>query len=304
MEGPIVTNASDSGPGSLRQALQDAQPYDTITFDPAVFPPNAPVTISISSELPHISASNLTIDASNAGVILDGRQVDGEWVAGLQIVMSEANTIMGLHISHFPGPGIAISGDSMHNVIGGDRGLGTGPYGQGNLLSNNVIGVDLATSGTTLNTVTGNLIGTDYEGTDSLGNERYGVSIGEGAHDNTIGPDNIIANNGKFGTYTEPSDSVQNTITQNNIYDNGIGKGEPTYPIIFDFDLAAGTATGATCANCMVEIFSTSSYEGEIFEDQTTADENGVYTFNNGAPFTGPYLTVRTTNEHGKMSYF
>jgi hypothetical protein len=304
VEGPIVTNASDSGPGSLRRAIEDAQPHDTITFDPVVFPPNAPVTIRISSELPHIRANNLTIDASNAGVILDGSQIDGEWIAGLQIVSTEGVTIMGLHISHFPGPGIAISGDSKNNVIGGERDIGAGPYGQGNLLSNNVIGVDLATSGTTLNAVTGNLIGTDNEGTDWLGNERAGVSIIEGAHDNTIGPHNIIANNGQFGVYAEPSDTVQNTITQNDIYDNGIGMGEPDYPVIFDFDLAAGTATGATCPGCTVEVFSTSSYGEGIFEDQTTADENGVFTFNKGAAFTGPYLSVRTTDTHGKTSIF
>jgi hypothetical protein len=301
----IITSTADNGPGTLRQALQDAQSGYTIGFDPAVFPPDAPVTIFVSSEeLPHIHVSHLTLDASNAGVILDGSQVPGEWIAGLQIVSSQENTIMGLQISHFPGPGIAISGDSTHNVIGGDRGLGAGPYGQGNMLSNNVIGVDLATSGTTLNTVTGNLIGTDNEGTDSLGNERYGVSIAEGAHDNTIGPDNIIANNGEFGVYEDHSGSVQNTITQNNIFDNGVGKGTPAFPIIFDYDLSAGTATGATCPNCAVEIFSTSSYGGEIFEDMTTADENGVFTFNKGAPFTGPYLTVRTTNVNGRKSEF
>src|SRR3990172_2004976 len=45
----LVTNANDSGPGTLRQALQDAKPYDVITFDPVVFPPDAPVTISIAS---------------------------------------------------------------------------------------------------------------------------------------------------------------------------------------------------------------------------------------------------------------
>ena len=125
-EGDIitVTSTSDSGPGTLRQALEDAQPYDIITFDPAVFPPDAPATIFVTSELPFIEGSYLTLDASNAGVILDGSQVSGEWTAGLQIVSSNANMIMGLQITNFPGPGVAISGDSAHNTIGGDRSLG------------------------------------------------------------------------------------------------------------------------------------------------------------------------------------
>ena len=76
-----VTSTADSGPGSLRQALESAQPGDTITFDPTVFPPNAPATIFVSSEFPHITVNYLTIDASNAGVILDG-----SGVSGLQIV--------------------------------------------------------------------------------------------------------------------------------------------------------------------------------------------------------------------------
>ena len=37
----LVTSAADSGPGTLRQALLDAQDGNTITFDPAGFPPSA-----------------------------------------------------------------------------------------------------------------------------------------------------------------------------------------------------------------------------------------------------------------------
>lgn len=300
----VVTSTSDSGLGTLRRALLEAYSGDIIIFDPTVFPPNAPATIAVMSELPHIHQSNLTLDASQAGVILDGSHVPGEWVGGLQIVSSEANTIWGLQVSHFPGPGIAISGDAKHNVIGGDRSLGAGPFGRGNLFSNNEIGIDLSTSGTTLNTVTGNLIGTDTEGTDTLGNYRDGVSITEGAHNNTIGPDNIIANNGRAGVYYEHSDSGQNTIIQNSIYDNGVGKGKLAAPIILDYDLSAGTATGATCANCTVEIFSTSRNVGEIFEGQTIANELGVFSFNKGASFTGPYLTATTTDVNGRTSEF
>ena len=55
-EGDIitVTSTKDSGLGTLRQALLDAQNGDTITFDPAVFPAGAPVTISVTSGLPAI----------------------------------------------------------------------------------------------------------------------------------------------------------------------------------------------------------------------------------------------------------
>jgi parallel beta-helix repeat protein len=71
----VVTSTADSGPGTLRQALLDAGNGDTITFDSAVFPPGSPVTITLTSGLPDIIQGNLTIDASNAGVILDGSSI-------------------------------------------------------------------------------------------------------------------------------------------------------------------------------------------------------------------------------------
>ena len=44
----VVTSIADGGPGTLRQALQDAQNGDTITFDPSIFPPDAPASISLT----------------------------------------------------------------------------------------------------------------------------------------------------------------------------------------------------------------------------------------------------------------
>ncbi len=305
----VITSADDAGHGTLRQALLEARNGDTILFDPAVFPPDAPVTIFvISEELPHMRVNNLTLDASDAGVILDGSRLEGDWVAGLQIVSSEGNKIMGLQISHFPGPGIAISGASRHNVIGGDRSIGTGSWGQGNLTNNNIIGIDISTTDATLNTVTGNLIGIDLESSYWLGNDCFGIHIYEGAHDNTIGPDNIIAYNKRNGIYLDPLESTLNTIIDNTIFDNGILIGWPESPAIFDFDLSAGTIIGATCSNCKVEIYSASSYgeelEGEILEGKTTADEYGVFIFEKGSPFTGPFLTAKTINIHGRESNF
>jgi hypothetical protein len=293
----VITSVSDTGAGTLRDALENAQDHDIIVFDPAVFPPNAPARIVINSELPHIRASNLTLDASNAGVILDGRQLpDNGWIAGIQLVSSEATRIMGLQISHFPGPGIAVSRDARMNVIGGDREVGEGPFGQGNLITDNAIGIDLSTSGTTLNTVTGNLIGIDNQASDTVGNDRDGIFIGEGASDNTIGPDNVIANNGDRGIRDDMAEGSGNTTTGNSVYDNGVGKGKLAPPTLFKYDVAAGIAVGATCVHCTVELYSTTDSGGEVLEGSETADELGVFAFHKTGGFAGPFLTATTTD--------
>ena len=307
----LVTNADDSGPGTLRQAMEEAQNGDTITFDPAIFPPDAPVTIFTTSGLPQITQGNLTIDANNAGVILDGRNAHGEWQAGLEIVSSDANIIRGLHITNFIGPGIALAGDAQYNIIGGDRNVGNGPFGQGNLLSNNDNGISIATMGTGLNTVTGNLIGTDAEGAQTLGN-RLGIVISESAYLNTIGPDNIIAYNREHGIIVFNPQTVRNTITQNSIHAHGwtgiellhSGNNELAFPTIHDFDLHAGTVTGIACPNCTVEIFSDEGDEGVIFEGQTTADDTGIFTFSKGTSFIDPNLTATVTDLDHNTSQF
>jgi len=75
--GLVVTSTADSGFGSFRVALTTAANNpgpDTIFFDPATFPPGAPVTIHAEAnyivEAPAAS-DPLTIDANGAGVIFD-----------------------------------------------------------------------------------------------------------------------------------------------------------------------------------------------------------------------------------------
>lgn len=305
-----VISTADSGPGTLRQALLDAQNGDTITFDPAVFPPNAPETIAITSGLPQISQGYLTIDASDAGVILNGSQLPTDsWIPGLEIV-SDGNTIRGLQVIHFTGTGIVVALHGRNNTVGGDRSIGAGPTGQGNLCSGNDFGIGLWDFASN-NIVTGNLVGTDVSGTRDLGNRSSGVWIEEGM-ENVIGPDNIIAYNDGFGITVEGSDSSGNTLTQNSIHDNGgagirlLSGGNTALgaPITFDFDLAGGMMTGTTCANCTVEIFSDSSDEGANYEGQAVADSNGVFTFNKGAAFINTNITSTATDANGNTSKF
>jgi len=313
VEGDIVVNSTaDSGPGTLRQALLDAQSGDIITFDPAVFPPTTPATVYICSELPPISQGDLTIDGSNAGVILDGSKIGEDFVPGLQVI-SNGNRVQGLQIVNFiPGAGIVISGGSQNNTVGGDRSIGSGPLGQGNLVSNGDIGIGLWGDGTSFNTITGNLIGTDTTGTKDWGNNVHGIYIGEGASHNIAGPDNIIAYNNEPGIAIHHSNSLGNTITQNSIHDNTLegihlgegGNTELSTPFIFDFDLAAGTVTGAACSNCIIEIFSDSDRQGKVYEGKTETDGNGAFAFDKGTSFTGPHLTATVTDVDGNTSGF
>jgi hypothetical protein len=309
----IVTSTADSGPGTLRQALLDAQSGDTITFDPAVFPPGASATIYLTTSLPFISQGNLKIDASNAGMILDGSNIqEGGWVFGLEI-SSDGNTIQGLQIVSFsPGAGVSLVGQARKNTIGGDRSIGVGPIGQGNLIGNGDIGIRICGANVSFNTITGNLIGTDATTENAWGNDGSGIRIEEGASRNIIGPDNIIAYNSTHGVEIAAPNSFGNAIIQNSIHDNQ-GEGICLYqdsdadldaPLIFDFDLIAGTVTGTASPNCIVEIFSDGKKEGEIYEGRITADGAGTFNFNKCAPFSGPHLTATATDPDGNTSAF
>ncbi len=312
----VVTSAENSGPGTLRQALLDAQTGDTITFDENVFPPDNPTTIFLDNEgqdqaLPEITQGYLTIDASNAGVVLDGSQTRGEWINGLSI-RSDGNVIRGLQMVNLRGSAVHIWDGAQNNVIGGDRTIGRGPVGQGNLSSDNWAGMSMQGEGTSFNTMTGNLIGTDVDGISERGNGEHeaGIYVANGASNNRIGPDNIIAYN-NIGVQIDKPTAFGNIITQNSIYDNRIGiflSGEGNAymdpPSIVGFDIADGIATIFTCPDCAVELFSDSENQGRYYEGQGQADRDGVLTINKGASCAGPYLTAVAIDPNGNTSVF
>jgi hypothetical protein len=295
----IVTSAEDSGPGTLRQAVLDAVAGDTITFDPEVFPPDRPTTIfpintDSPSALPNLTQGGITIDASNAGVILDGSNTQGA-ANGLEIY-SDANTVMGLQIINFGAQGITICGGSA-NVVGGDIQSGSGPSGQGNLIRNNEgQGFNLCSSNTASNVIRGNVIE----------DNGAGIVIEAGPRDNTIGPGNTIANNRSGGVEIVSSLAIGNTITANSIYGNqgvgihyGISDAPPytysTPPDVLHFDLEAGTANGQACRDCVVEIFSTDTQDGKVYEGAVRADEYGGFAFRAGKALSGPFLTATSS---------
>jgi len=313
-----VTNAQDAGPGTLRQALLAAQAGDTIIFDPVAFPPENPVAIILESGLPVIFQGHITLDASNAGVILDGSQAGGEWTPGIEID-SEYNVVKGLQVVHFSGPGILLGFSAHFNVVGGDSSIGLGLLGEGNLISDNADGV--AIQGGSDNVIAGNLIGTDMTGSGEMGNRAPGIFLEENASRNTIGPNNIIAFNGTVGgcgIEIRNLDANANTITANKIHDNensmapGIchqvdDADQTTYsspPDIIYFDLDSGTVSGQTCMNCVVDIFSTDTQDGKIFEGRVTANEYGNFSFHSEKALSGPYLTATASSSRINTSEY
>jgi len=361
----IVTSTEDSGLGTLRQALQDASLGDTITFDPSVFPPNNPTTIALSNALPEITQGSLTLDASDAGVILDGSAVQEADFNALMI-SSNGNVVRGLQIVNFTGNGITLFGGARDNTIGGDHEIGSGPTGQANLISKTYRGIVIAdashnliignylgtdssgtiawgngsgihmnggsynqlignlvsantgygielccTANTNNNLISGNLVGTAINGGDPLGNLSTGIAIHDGANNNTIGPNNLIAANRESGIIVF-NDSLGNTITRNKIFDNfllGIdiqysGNAQLNAPQITEFDINAGTVSGWACPKCIVEIFSDDESEGAQFEGEAKTDGLGVFSFAKRSAFTGPNLTAIATDANGNSSEF
>jgi hypothetical protein len=306
----VVDSLADDGPGSLRSALLDAQEGDTITFDPVAFPPDDPQTISVSSGLPQLTTGSLTIDASDAGVILDGSLLPPDsWIPGLEIV-SDGNTIRGLQVINFTGTGLVVA-QGQNNTIGGDRSMGAGPTGQGNMTNRNDFGIGLWDFATH-NVVTGNLVGTDLSTSDDLGNQTAGVVLMENAVQNVIGPDNIIASNGICGVQVRGSTSYGNTITQNRIFDNGEneicleagGNLSIHAPVIGEFQSTTGIVAGTACGNCRVEVFSNRVDEGAFYEGQAMADTEGSFAFTKGTALENAKILCTATDPEGNTSEY
>ncbi|MDH5544658.1 MAG: right-handed parallel beta-helix repeat-containing protein [Gammaproteobacteria bacterium] len=206
----VTTNNNDSGAGSFREALTTATAGDVIIFDTSVFNPSAPATISLASSLPAMSVGDVLIDASNAGVVLDG----ANFYNCIQI-SSNNNTVRGLKIQNCIASGVnIISGTG--NTIGGDSTVGSViagvTHGQGNIVVNNAQnGIRIASNN---NFVYGNLLGTT--GTAAAPNIIDGVYILGSS--NTIGGTsagyrNVISGNSQSGIYLS---AASNNLIQGN----------------------------------------------------------------------------------------
>lgn len=185
-----VTNINDSGTGSLRQAILNANTNpgaNIITFNLTGTPP---FTINLASLLPAVTNA-LTIDGttqsgySNAPVVELNGAGAGTNAIGLQLNSgSSPSTILGLAINRFSGEGILLTSAS--------------------------------------NTIQGNFIGTDITGKIARANTNYGIVIYTTG--NTIGPSNVISGNAYAGILLSGITATANKITGNLIGTDATGK--------------------------------------------------------------------------------
>ena len=203
-----VTNTNDSGTGSLRRAIEDANrtvAADTIAFN---ITGGGVATITPESELPAITtpttidgysqpgaSANTLASGNNAAlrIELSGALLTAEQTDGLTIY-TPSSTVKGLIINRWTGAGIGVYTPDATNAR-----------------------------------ITGNYIGTDATGTRDLGNS-YGVKINE-TSSNTVGGTtpaarNVISGNNEdassestegYGVYISGDESTGNDVLGNYI---------------------------------------------------------------------------------------
>lgn len=199
--------------------------------------------------------------------------------------------------------GVAISGAAQNNIIG------SAAPGEHNVISGNGIGILIADSDTSGNKVIGNHIGTHATGDQPLGNGR-GIWITDGAQGNVIGgtgpgEGNLIAEN-NAGVVVEGPQTTGNTVRANSIHSN-VGwsiRNEEGGNTELDPPTFTGVSplTGSTCPDCIVDIYSDSGDEGELYEGSVVADGEGNFTF--GGSLSGPSVTATATDTYGNTSQF
>jgi len=221
-----VGNTNNSGPGSLQQAILDANSATGLALIDFNIPATSGLTISLASPLDGITRP-VTIDGTTqpgfAGVpIIELSGASLFNFDGLHISAGGCS-VRGLVINGFRGNGIKLVNGGGNRIEGCYIGLNRlGTLDQGNAFAgvsvgsaNNVIGGSTAAArnfisgnngggigiGFTNNQVLGNVIGLGVDGSDQ-GNNSDGVSIGGSRNivgGTTAGARNVISGNGGAG---------------------------------------------------------------------------------------------------------
>jgi titin len=246
-----VTTTADSGPGSLRQAILDANATpdtNTIAFAvngggaqtirPASALPTVtrPVTIDGTTEpgyagVPLVvlnggsagqGATGLTITAGNSTV--SGLVINGFSGAGVQLLNNGGDMLAGNYIgTDISGSAAAANGEGVY-VTSSDNLIGGTDPGAGNLISGNGTGTAVYLDHGSGNVVEGNYVGANSAGAAALSNPGLGIFVAGGSG-NTIGgaapgAGNLVSGN-NYGIYLATSND--NLIAGNRVGTDATG---------------------------------------------------------------------------------
>ena len=248
----FVTATADSGPGSLRDAMNiaNSQPGpDTIRFN---IPGSGVQTIAPLASLPSITgpvaidgytqpgtSANTLTNGDDAVILIElsgtnAGAADGLYLAAINIL------VRGLSIVSWGRRGVAIQSPGRDQIEGNFIGVrpdgvtlgsniwnavnidgapdntvgGTTPAAR-NILSGSGRGVNIGNSGATGNVVSGNFVGTDKTGTLPVSNGDFGIAITAASDNQILG--NVISGNRSGILLWQPA------ATRNRIEGNYIG---------------------------------------------------------------------------------
>lgn len=253
-----VVNTNNTGQGSLRRALLNANAIAGMSIVEFAIFGAAPYTIQPVSALPTITDPIIIDGWSQPGwagapiIELDGTNA-GVGISGL-IITAGSSTVRGLVINRFGGEGISLTTNGGNLIVGNYLGTdATGTIARGNVddgidigSSNNLIGGTSAVDrnilsgniddgihlgvGATGNMVQGNYIGADVTGSLDVGNIDDGVDLDSGAFNNTVGgtalgAGNVISGNGFEGVNIDDTGTSNNIVQGNFVGTNAAGAG-------------------------------------------------------------------------------
>ncbi|NQT62026.1 MAG: T9SS type A sorting domain-containing protein [Candidatus Marinimicrobia bacterium] len=172
-----------------------------------------------------IHSSNNLIGGSDegAGNLISGNRWGGVSIGNIETpLVANSNTVRGNLIGTDQSGAQAVRNyygviiyESAFNNIGGSV------AGSANIISGNSHGVVISGSQATDNSVSGNFIGTNLEGTEALRNLRWGIQVTSGASNNLIGGStetsgNVIAGSGYGGVAIGGSGVSSGNVVQGN----------------------------------------------------------------------------------------
>ncbi len=178
---------------------------------------------------------NIIVGNERSGVRIVGTGTNENAVSSNYIGVDKAGLVALGNVSE----GVFVGQGAQLNQIGGDA------YGEGNLISGNLdSGVILSGTNTMSNTVSGNYIGINWNGSAALGNSGSGIYISTGASYNIFGGDTQAERNYISGNYNGIS-IYGDATAENVVIGNYIGTNISGFGALPNTNVGIAIASGA-----------------------------------------------------------